>query len=97
MGRVLLSLFTCELQGMLYQNPVSMYKDVHPYCPSCLTCTSYQSSRRRVRQPLMPIPVGGTFYCVGVGIMELPQTVNGNHYVNTIAMLNREISELVTG
>ena len=29
----------------------------------------------------MPIPVGGPFYCVGVDIMELPQTVNGNRYV----------------
>ena len=29
----------------------------------------------------MPIPVGGLFYRVGVDIMELPQTVNGNRYV----------------
>ena len=29
----------------------------------------------------MPILVGGPFYRVGVDIMELPQTVNGNRYV----------------
>ena len=29
----------------------------------------------------MLIPVGGPFYRVGVDIMELPQTVNGNRYV----------------
>ena len=58
-----------------------MYKDVHAYCQSCLTCASYQGTGRRVRPPLMPIPVGGPFYRVGIDIMELPQTVNGNRYV----------------
>ena len=29
----------------------------------------------------MPILVGGPFYRAGMDIMELPQTVNGNHYV----------------
>ena len=58
-----------------------MYKDVHAYCQSCLTCASYRGTGRRVRPPLMPIPVGGPFYRVGVDIMELPQTVNGNCYV----------------
>ena len=31
-----------------------------------------------MKPELMPIPVGGPFYRVGVDIMELPQTVNGN-------------------
>ena len=58
-----------------------MYKDVHAHCRRCLTCGSYQGTGRRVRPPLMPIPVGGLFYRVGMDIMELPQTVNGNCYV----------------
>ena len=58
-----------------------MYKDVHAHCQRCLTCASYQDTGRRVRPPLMPIPVGGPFYRVGMDIMELPQTVNGNCYV----------------
>ena len=58
-----------------------MYKDVHAYCRSCLTCASYRGTGRRVRPQLMPILVGGPFYRVGVDIMELPQTVNGNRYV----------------
>ena len=59
----------------------SMYEDVHAYCRSCLTCSSYQGTGRRVKPPLMPIPVGGPFHHVGVDIMELPQTMAGNHYV----------------
>ena len=58
-----------------------MYRDVHSFCKSCLDCASYQGSGRKVKPELMPIPVGGPFYRVGVDIMELPQTVNGNKYV----------------
>ena len=58
-----------------------MYKDVHLHCRSCLPCATYQGSGKRVRPPLMPIEVGGPFHRVGVDIMELPQTVNGNRYV----------------
>ena len=58
-----------------------MYKDFHAYCRSCLTCASYRGTGRRVRPPLMPIPVGGQFYHVGVDIRELPQTMTGNRYV----------------
>ena len=36
-----------------------------------------------MRPPLLPIPVGGAFHRVGVDIMELPLTVNGNRYVIT--------------
>ena len=58
-----------------------MYKDIHVHCRSCLACASYQGTGRRVRPPLMPIPVGRPFYHVGTDITELPQTVNGNHYI----------------
>ena len=60
-----------------------MYRDVHSHCRSCLTCATYQGTGRRPKQPLMPIPVGGAFHRVGVDIMELPLTQNGNRYVVT--------------
>lgn len=34
-----------------------------------------------MKPPLIPIPVGGPFHRVGVDIIELPLTVNGNKYV----------------
>ena len=58
-----------------------MYRDVHAHCRSCLTCASYQGTGRRVKPQLMSIPVGGPFHRVGVDIMELPLTSNGNKYV----------------
>ena len=60
-----------------------MYRDVHSHCRSCLTCATYQGTGRKTRPPLLPIPVGGAFHRVGVDIMELPLTVNGNRYVIT--------------
>ena len=60
-----------------------MYRDVHSHCRSCLTCATYQGTGRRTKQSLMPIPVGEAFHRVGVDIMELPLTQNGNRYVVT--------------
>ena len=40
-----------------------------------------QPQRWSSRTPLQPIPVGGPFHCVGVDVLELPQTYNGNKYV----------------
>ena len=60
-----------------------MYRDVHSHCHSCLICATYQGTGRRTKQPLMSIPVGGAFHRVGVDIMELPLTTNGNRYVIT--------------
>ena len=60
-----------------------MYKDVHSHCRSCLTCATYQGTGRRTKPPLLPTPVGGAFHRVGVDIMELPLTNNGNRYAIT--------------
>ena len=60
-----------------------MYRDVHAHGRSCLTCSTYQGTGQRSRQPLLPIPVGEAFHHVGVDIMELPLTANGNWYIIT--------------
>ena len=31
--------------------------------------------------PLMPMPVGGPFHRLGVDVLQLPVTHNGNHFV----------------
>ena len=58
-----------------------MYRDIYRHCQSCLMCASYQVTSRTTKPPLMPFPVGGSFPRVGVHIMELPLTMNGNKYV----------------
>ena len=58
-----------------------MYADVHKHCKGCLTCASYRGGGRRTRPPLMPIKVGGPFERVGVDILEMPLTMDGNRYV----------------
>ena len=58
-----------------------MYRDAQAYCRGCLTCATYQGAGRKMKPPLMPVPVGGPFTQVGVDIMELPLTVHGNRYV----------------
>ena len=58
-----------------------MYKDVHTYCRSCLSCATYQGTGRRTKSSLT---VGCPFSQVGVDIMELPLIVNRNRYVIVI-------------
>ncbi len=58
-----------------------MCADVYRYCRGCLVCASRRGPGRPVRPPLTPIPVGGLFHRVGVDILQLPLTVNGNFYV----------------
>ncbi len=55
-----------------------MRADVYRYCRGCLVCAS---RRGPGRPPLTPISVGGPFHLVGVDILQLPLTVNGNCYV----------------
>ncbi len=42
---------------------------------------AYGGGGRRAKPPLRSIPVGGPFERVGVDIMELPLTLQGNRYV----------------
>ena len=58
-----------------------MYGDVTRWCRSCLVCAAYQGCGRRTRPPLQPIPVGAPFERVGVDVLEMPRTLQGNRYV----------------
>ena len=55
-----------------------MYSDVHRHCRACLTCAAYRGSGHRSRPPLNSLTVGDPFDRVGVDILEMPQTSNGN-------------------
>ena len=58
-----------------------MHSDVMNHCKSCLQCTVVNASGR-VHQPLLkPIPVQRAFQIMGVDVMELPRTKQGNRYV----------------
>ena len=61
-----------------------MYTDIYHYCRSCLTCASYSGSCHKAHAPLQPLPVGAPFERVGIDIMEMPQTCEGNRYVLVI-------------
>ena len=58
-----------------------MRADVLHFCRSCLVCASRKGTGKPVKPALTPIPVGGPFHRVGVDILQLPLTVNGNSYV----------------
>ena len=58
-----------------------MRADVYHFCRACLVCASRKGTGRRMKPALTPIPVGGPFHRVGVDILQLPTTVNGNSYV----------------
>ncbi len=58
-----------------------MFSDVFRFCKGCLTCAAYRGGGRRSKPPLRSIPVGGPFERVGVDLMEMPLTMQGNRYV----------------
>ena len=62
-----------------------MYRDVHLHCRGCLPCPAYRGSDPKARPLLKPIPVGGPFQRVGVDILEMPQTAQGNRYIVVFA------------
>ena len=57
-----------------------MRGDVRQYCRSCLVCASRKGPGRALRPQLQPIPVGGPFHMVGVDVLQLPPSCNGNKY-----------------
>ncbi|XP_064398966.1 uncharacterized protein LOC135345475 [Halichondria panicea] len=58
-----------------------MHGEITERCGSCLQCTAVNASGR-IHQPLLtPIPVQRAFQIMGLDIMELPKTKNGNRYV----------------
>jgi transposase InsO family protein len=58
-----------------------MYKDCVDYCRNCVECAVVKRTGKLQRPPLHPIPVQRPFQIVGVDIMELPITQQGNRYV----------------
>ena len=58
-----------------------MRSDVRKHCRSCLTCATRREVGHATHPPLQLIPVGGPFHCVGVDILKLPLTYDGNQYV----------------
>ena len=57
-----------------------MRADVRRYCRGCLVCASRKGPGRAQRPPLQPIPVGGPFHMVGVDVLQLPPSYQGNQY-----------------
>ena len=47
---------------------------------ACLVCASRKGTGGASRPPLQPIPVGGPFHRVGVDILKLPASFEGNQY-----------------
>ena len=56
-----------------------MRKDINEWCRNCTKCAS-RSVGQAVRPKLSPIPVGGPFDMVGVNVLQLPKTKQGNRY-----------------
>ena len=59
----------------------TMYKDCVDYCKSCVQCAMVKGTGKVQRPPLHPIPVQRPFQNLGVDIMELLVTQQGNQYV----------------
>ena len=59
----------------------TMYKDAIEFSRNCGECATVTRVGRRHRPPLHPIPVQRPFQILGVDIMELPVTEQGNRYV----------------
>ena len=58
-----------------------MYRDTVSFARQCPECAFVTGASKPHRPPLHPIPVSRPFQIVGVDIMELPKTENGNRYV----------------
>ncbi len=58
-----------------------MVTEIHQFYRSCLTCAAYRGAGRRCKPLLHPIPVAVLFVMVGVDILEMPATLQGNRYI----------------
>lgn len=58
-----------------------MYTDTVKYAKGCPECAIATGGSRLHRLPLHPIPVNRPFQIVGVDIMDLPRTTDGNKHV----------------
>ena len=57
-----------------------MHADVQKYCRACLECATRKGPGRGTRPPLNPIPIGGPFHRIGIDVLQLPLSFNGNQY-----------------
>ena len=58
-----------------------IYNDALKFCKSCPQCAIVTGGERHVKQPLHPIPVQRIFQIIGLDIMDLPVTEQGNKHV----------------
>ena len=56
-----------------------MCADIVSWCCECFTCATQQPGKK-LKSPLVPIPVAGPFDQVGVDILQLPKSRLGNQY-----------------
>ena len=57
-----------------------MRAEVHKHCRACLVCATRKGPGRQKRPPLQPIPIGGPFHRIGVDVLQLPLSFDGNKY-----------------
>ena len=57
-----------------------MHKDIDTWCRACLKCAT-RNVGKTIQPRLTPIPVGGPFDRVGVDVLQLPETKQGNKLV----------------
>ena len=57
-----------------------MNAQVHKKCASCVVCASVKGQGFRGKPPLVSIPVGGIFECVGMDFVEFDLSSSGNRY-----------------
>ena len=58
-----------------------MHKDIMHFVRNCPECTIVSMGRKTVHPPLHPIPVQRPFQILGVDIMDLPLTKQGNRHI----------------
>ncbi len=58
-----------------------MYTDAMKFVKSCPECLTIKGSGRHQPPPLHPIQVSRPFQIIGVDVMDLPKTSNGNKHV----------------
>jgi len=58
-----------------------MYTDAVKFCRSCPQCAIVSGGERNRKQPLHPIPVQRPFQILGLDIMDLPVTEQGNKHI----------------
>ena len=56
-----------------------MRADIFSRCQGCLTYATLHVGQA-MKPPLPPVPVEGPFHCMGVDVLQLPVSANGNKY-----------------